>query len=183
MSFEIKQTGFDDLLIIQPKIFKDSRGFFMETFNQKTLSEKGFERQFVQDNLAFSHKNAVRGLHFQAPPFAQGKLVYVLQGIVLDVVVDLRKSKSTFGKAYTIELSAENNTQFFVPEGFAHGYSVLSETALFCYKCTNIYNKASEGGLKWNDPSLNIDWKVENPIVSEKDEILPLFSSLISPFE
>lgn len=158
----------EGLLIVEPKIFGDSRGFFMESWNQRRYAEAGLPDSFVQDNLSFSHRGALRGLHFQNPS-PQGKLVSVLQGEVFDVAVDLRRNSATFGKSESIRLSAENKRQFYVPPDFAHGFLVLSETALFHYKCTAFYSPKDELTLLWNDPDLGIDWPLENPTLSEKD--------------
>ncbi|MBL7899807.1 MAG: dTDP-4-dehydrorhamnose 3,5-epimerase [Crocinitomicaceae bacterium] len=166
-----------------PSVFTDERGAFMETFNQKIIDEAaGRHLEFVQDNQSISKKNVVRGLHFQIPPFAQAKLVRVLKGKVIDVAVDLRKHSSTYGQHVSIELSAENNTVFFIPEGFAHGFSVLEENTVFAYKCSAFYSKQHEGSILWNDQALNINWKIENPVVSDKDKIGPLLHDFNSPF-
>ena len=165
------------LLIIEPDVFKDQRGFFMETWNAKRYAEAGLDVDFVQDNLSYSSYGVLRGLHFQQP-HAQGKLVYVLQGTVYDVAVDIRVGSPSFGRWYGVELSAENKRQFYIPEGFAHGYCVLSETALFAYKCTNYYSPQTEGGIAWNDPELGIDWPVANPILSDKDTKYPLLREI-----
>ncbi len=162
--------------VIEPKIIKDDRGYFMESFNEKTF-QKGVEQEvhFVQDNQSFSSKGVLRGLHYQTGIHAQAKLVRVLQGEVLDVAVDIRPDSETFGQYEAIMLSAENQTQFFVPRGFAHGFLVLSETATFFYKCDNFYNKESEGGLIYNDKTINIDWKfpTNDLLISEKDLVQP----------
>ena len=167
------ETGFPGLLVFEPKIFSDDRGYFFESFNANVFFEKGITRNFVQDNQAFSSYGILRGLHYQLAPHAQSKLVRVIQGEVLDVVVDLRKGSPTFGKQYSISLSAENQKQLYVPRGFAHGYAVLSDTALFFYKCDNFYNKNAEQGIAYNDPALNIDWKIptDKIILSEKDKL------------
>ncbi|MFW5658965.1 MAG: dTDP-4-dehydrorhamnose 3,5-epimerase [Bacteroidota bacterium] len=183
MGFKLTTTALDGLLIIDPDVFGDERGYFKELFNKQTLAELGFEAEFVQDNLSYSQQGALRGLHFQAPPHAQGKLVFVTVGKVLDVVVDIRKSSATYGQSLRTELSADNHRMLYVPPGFAHGFSVLSPDCIFQYKCTNYYNKASEGGILWNDPQLNIDWQVDEPIVSDKDRKLPTLSNFDSPFE
>lgn len=183
MPFHIEDTGFEDLILIKPDIFKDERGFFLETWSQRHIESLGFQWNFIQDNVAKSKYGTLRGLHFQAPPFAQAKYVTALWGKVLDVVVDLRKSSKTFGKCYSVVLDADDPRILFVPEGFAHGYAVLSEDCLFSYKCIGFYNKAAEGGVIWNDVDLNIDWKIENPILSEKDTKLPIFKDFTSPFE
>jgi len=162
--------------VIQPKVIQDERGYFMESFNEKTFAEKtGLDVHFVQDNQSFSSKGVLRGLHYQTGDHAQAKLVRVLKGEVLDVAVDIRPDSPTYGQYDSIVLSGENQKQFFVPRGFAHGFLVLSETAVFFYKCDNFYNKESEGGIIYNDPAINIDWKyaVEDLIISEKDKYLP----------
>jgi len=171
------QTGIDGLLIFDPKVWKDERGYFYEAYNAHTFAQVGIERPFVQDNQARSVRGVLRGLHYQIPPFAQAKLVRVLEGEVLDVVVDLRDNSATYGQTYSVRLSAENKRQFYVPRGFAHGYVVLSETAEFFYKCDNFYSKPHEGGIIFNDPSLNIDWQLpaEELIISDKDQVLPKF--------
>lgn len=158
----------EGLLIVEPKVFGDSRGFFMESWNQRRYAEAGLRDTFVQDNFSFSRRGALRGLHFQNP-LPQGKLVSVLEGEVFDVAVDLRRNSPTFAKSEAVRLSAENKRQFFVPPGFAHGFLVLSETALFHYKCTEFYSPKDEMTLLWNDPDLGIKWPLENPIISEKD--------------
>lgn len=158
----------EGLLLIEPRVFGDARGFFLETWNERRYSEAGIRGPFVQDNLSFSRRGAVRGLHFQNPS-AQGKLVYVLQGEVFDVAVDLRRSSPTFGCWYGVTLSADNKRQLYIPPGFAHGFAVVSETALFAYKCTAFYAPEHETTLLWNDPDLAIPWPVEDPVLSEKD--------------
>ena len=169
------KTQFPGLLIFEPTVFEDSRGYFFESYNQKLFSENGIEIHFVQDNQAQSSFGIIRGLHFQMDPFAQTKLLRVLSGKIIDAVVDIRKNSPTYGNAYTIELSAENKKQLLIPKGFAHGYSVISETAEVFYKCDAFYHKESEGGILWNDPKLNIDWKVpiDKVVVSEKDARYP----------
>ncbi len=156
------------LVIIEPKVYGDARGYFMETWNQQRYREAGFDWNFVQDNISFSRRGILRGLHFQNPK-GQGKLVYALQGEVFDVAVDLRKSSPTFGRWYGLTLSAENKRQFFVPAGFAHGFAVLSETAMFAYKCTEFYNPQNEMSLLWNDPEVGVQWPLEAPQLSDKD--------------
>jgi dTDP-4-dehydrorhamnose 3,5-epimerase len=180
----IEKTFIDDLVIITPAVFEDERGYFFESYNKKKLSDLGIDIDFVQDNQSFSQKGTLRGLHYQNPPFAQTKLVRVLQGEIIDVAVDLRKNSATFGKHFAILLSAENKKQLLIPQGFAHGFSVLSQTASVMYKCDQYYNKASEGGVKYDDTTLNIDWgmALENAIVSEKDIILPNFENCINLF-
>lgn len=180
---EIIKTAIEGLLIIKPKVFKDDRGYFLETFNEKKWNSF-FENPpvFVQDNESLSNKHVLRGLHFQAPPFAQGKLVRVTQGAVLDVAVDLRKESTTFGKHVKVLLNDSNQKQFYIPPGFAHGFIALEENTRFSYKCTNFYNKESEGALLWNDPHLNIEWSVEHPILSDKDAESITFAKFDSPF-
>ena len=165
------ETGIPGLMVFEPKVFEDSRGFFFESYNTQTFRQQGIDIQFVQDNQSKSSYGVVRGLHFQNPPHAQCKLVRVLVGKILDVAVDIRTGSPTFGKVYAVELSAENKKQLFIPAGFAHGFSVLSEAAEVLYKCDNYYNKDSEGGILYNDPSLNIDWQISagKEIVSDKD--------------
>lgn len=165
------KTEFPGLLIFEPKIWEDDRGYFFESYNQKILSAEGVEINFVQDNQARSELGVIRGLHYQMDPFAQIKLIRVLSGNILDVAVDIRKGSPTYGKVYTIELSAENKKQLLVPKGFAHGYSVISKMAEVFYKCDQFYNKESEGGIAYNDPELKIDWKIPEgeAIISEKD--------------
>ena len=171
-----KQTKLEGCFIIEPKINHDDRGYFMESFNEKTFQiGVGQEVHFVQDNQSFSRKGVLRGLHYQVGEHAQAKLVRVLQGEVLDVAVDIRPDSMTYGQYEAVKLSAENQTQFFVPRGFAHGFLVLSETATFFYKCDNFYNKESEGGLMYNDPTLNIDWQFPtiDLLISDKDLVQP----------
>jgi dTDP-4-dehydrorhamnose 3,5-epimerase len=174
------ETKLKGCFILEPKIIKDERGYFMESFNEKTFQEGiGQKVTFVQDNQSFSTRGVLRGLHYQCGEHAQAKLVRVLQGEVLDVAVDIRPNSPTFGHYESIVLSAENQKQFFVPRGFAHGFLVLSETATFFYKCDNFYNAASEGGIIYNDASLNIDWSFQESelIISEKDQVLPTLKS------
>ena len=173
------RTDFPHLLIFEPVVYGDDRGYFYESYNEKLFAGEDINIRFIQDNQARSVYGVVRGLHFQKDPFAQTKLIRVLEGSILDVVVDLRKNSPSYGNVFTIELSAENKTQLLVPKGFAHGYSVLTPTAEVFYKCDEFYNKESEGGLAYNDPSLNIDWKVpeEKMILSEKDTQHPLLEN------
>ena len=176
-----ESTPFEGCFIVKPNVFKDKRGFFCETFNQKTFKEvTGLSVNFVQDNQSVSTYGVIRGLHFQKGEMAQAKLVRVAQGKVLDVAVDLRKNSPTYGKHFSIILDDSNNYQLFIPRGFAHGFAVLSKKVIFCYKCDNYYNKASEGGIIYNDATLNIDWHLpqEDIIVSEKDKQLPTFNEL-----
>ena len=179
---EIERTSIEGLLIIKPTVFKDPRGYFFESYNKGKYKSQGVDHVFVQDNVSKSSKNVLRGLHFQNPPHAQGKLVSVLRGAVLDVAVDIRRESPSYGKYFSIELSEENNLQFFIPAGFAHGFLTLEDNTLFSYKCTDVYDKESEGSIKWNDPNLNIDWNVNNPIVSEKDQLAPSFRNFESQF-
>ncbi|CAH0198169.1 dTDP-4-dehydrorhamnose 3,5-epimerase [Pedobacter sp. Bi27] len=178
---EIEQTGLKDCLIIKPRVFEDPRGYFFESFNQNTFEEKtGLSGRFVQDNESYSSYGVVRGLHAQTGEFAQAKLVRVTKGEVLDVAVDVRPSSPTYGKHFAIRLSAENKLQLYIPRGFIHGFSVLSETAEFLYKCDNFFNKASETGVIYNDADLNIDWLIpeKDLAVSDKDLLLKPFSAL-----
>lgn len=176
------ETEIEGLLIIKPKIFEDERGHFFESYNKEVFKKNGLTVEFVQDNQSLSQKNVLRGLHFQAPPFAQGKLIRVIKGSVLDVAVDIRKKSSTYGKHMVVELSEYNKTMFYIPPGFAHGFLTLEDNTLFSYKCTNNYNKESEGSILWCDKDLKIDWGISNPILSEKDKESPLFNSFNSPF-
>lgn len=179
---QIKTTPIEGLLIIEPQIFNDPRGYFYESYNKAKMYEAGIDTEFVQDNQSLSQKGIVRGLHFQAAPYAQAKLVRVIQGAVMDVAVDIRKNSPTYGQHFAIELSAENKTMFFIPPGFAHGFETLADNTLFLYKCSNLYNKESEGGLLWNDEQLNIQWQTKNPLVSDKDKVLPTLNNFVSPF-
>lgn len=174
------KTEIEDVIIFEPRVFEDDRGYFFESYNEKLFKENGIPNKFIQDNQSYSKYGTIRALHFQKREFAQAKLVRVLKGKVLDVAVDLRPESKTFGKHVAVELSAENKKQLFIPRGFAHGFSVLSETAIFAYKCDNSYNKDSEGGLQYNDPEIGIDWKIPagKVILSEKDKINPLLKDL-----
>ena len=168
-------TPLADLLVFEPRVMNDERGYFFEAYNERLFREAGINLDFVQDNQSFSKRGVVRGLHFQLDPYAQDKLVRVLQGVILDVAVDIRKDSPTYGQAYSIELSAENKKQLLVPVGFAHGFCVLSETAAVMYKCSTFYRKEAEGGIRFDDPSLNIDWGLpkEELVLNEKDKELP----------
>jgi dTDP-4-dehydrorhamnose 3,5-epimerase len=179
---KIIETPLKGLYVIEPKVFKDERGYFYESYNQKIFQNAGITDIFVQDNQSLSQKNVVRGLHFQSPPFAQAKLVRVIKGAVLDVVVDIRKNSPTYGKHYAIELTEENFLMLYIPIGFAHGFATLEDNTIFAYKCSNFYNKESEDTILWNDPDLNINWNFKNPILSEKDKNGKLFRDFISPF-
>ncbi|MFT4802700.1 MAG: dTDP-4-dehydrorhamnose 3,5-epimerase [Flavobacteriaceae bacterium] len=176
----IEKTAIKDLVIINPTLFNDERGYFFEAYNQAKFHENGIMYQFVQDNQSFSVRGVIRGLHLQINPFAQAKLVRVLQGEILDVAVDLRKDSATYGHHVSVVLSSENKKQLMVPHGFAHGFSVLSETASVLYKVDQVYNKESERGIRYDDPTLAIDWQIlpEEIIVSEKDIILPKFDQI-----
>lgn len=181
----MKLTTFEiaGLLLIEPRIFNDNRGFFFESFNEDKYKEViGAENHFVQDNVSSSKKNVLRGLHFQSPPFAQGKLVSVLAGSVLDVAVDIRKDSPTYGQHQSIILSADNFQQFWIPPGFAHGFLSLEENTVFTYKCTNYYSPSHENTLLYNDPHFNIDWNANDLIISEKDKIGQDFSTFVTPF-
>lgn len=176
---KVRQTSIEGLVELFPNVFEDERGLFFESYNEASFEALGLPSRFVQDNQSFSVKGVLRGLHFQNAPHAQGKLVRVISGKVLDIAVDLREGSPTFGKYETFLLDAELNNLAYIPEGFAHGFVAL-EDSIFSYKCTNGYNKASESGLIWNDPDLNIDWGISKPIVSSKDQILPTFQALFS---
>jgi dTDP-4-dehydrorhamnose 3,5-epimerase len=179
---QIIKTKIPDLLIIKPDVFEDDRGYFFESYNREKFVQAGIDYKFVQDNESKSQKGVLRGLHFQNPPYAQGKLVRVMKGAVLDVAVDIRKNSPTYGKWASIELSESNKMMYWIPPGFAHGFVTLEDNTVFFYKCTNVYNKQSEGSIRWNDPALNIDWKTKNPILSEKDKITPSFKNFESKF-
>jgi dTDP-4-dehydrorhamnose 3,5-epimerase len=181
---KVETTGFEGLVVLTPSVFADERGYFFESYNSESHLKAGLNHHWVQDNQSHSKHGVIRGLHFQKAPFAQTKLVRALQGEILDVVVDLRKGEPTFGKVFSILLSAENKKQLLVPLGFAHGFSVLSSSADVMYKCDGLYNKQSESGLIFNDPALKIDWKLsaEEMIVSEKDLVLPTLDNLDANF-
>ena len=172
-SMEVIKTDIEGVVIIEPRIFRDDRGYFYESFSQREFEEKVCRTTFVQDNQSKSSYGVLRGLHFQKPPYCQNKLVRCIKGAVLDVAVDLRKGSPTFGKHVAVELTEENHRQLFVPRGFAHGFAVLSEEAVFQYKCDNFYNKESEGAIAWNDPELAIDWRIpaDKALLSEKDKL------------
>ncbi|MHA4738259.1 dTDP-4-dehydrorhamnose 3,5-epimerase [Dyadobacter sp. MSC1_007] len=174
---QLRETSIAGLVEIFPRIFEDDRGMFFESYNEEVFERLGLPVNFVQDNQSFSKKGVVRGLHFQNAPFAQGKLVRVISGRVLDVAVDIRPDSPTFGQHEIFELRSDTNNIAYIPEGFAHGFVALEDT-IFSYKCTNVYNKGAESGILWNDPDLNIDWGISDPIVSEKDLVLPTFKSL-----
>ena len=171
-----------ELKLLQPHIINDSRGYFLESYNLETFKNLGILDVFVQDNQSCSKKNVIRGLHFQNPPFAQAKLVRVIKGAVLDVAVDLRRESSTYGQHFSVVLSEENQLQFYIPVGFAHGFAALEEDTIFAYKCSNFYHKDSERSILFNDKDLNINWNIENPMVNDKDLRAINFKDFISPF-
>ena len=178
------KTKIDGLVIIEPKLFVDERGYFFESFNQRDFTSAVGNVTFVQDNESKSSYGVLRGLHFQLPPYSQSKLVRVIEGKVLDVAVDLRKSSPTYGHYVSVELTADNHRQFFIPKGFAHGFVVLSQQAVFQYKCDEFYHPEAEGAIAWNDPAINIDWQIpaEDIILSAKDKIHPMLHDIASPF-
>ncbi|MBQ8466004.1 MAG: dTDP-4-dehydrorhamnose 3,5-epimerase [Alphaproteobacteria bacterium] len=177
---KISKTAIDGVVIIEPQVFEDERGYFFESYNQAKMEEAGLHYNFIQDNQSKSRYGTVRGIHFQKGEFSQAKLVRVLEGTVLDVAVDLRRNSPTFGKYVAVELSAENKKQLLIPRGFGHGFSVLTPTAVFAYKCDNVYNKASEGGIRFNDPDIHVDWKInqEEAVLSEKDKNAPFLKEV-----
>jgi len=177
----IEETFIKGLLLVKPSVHKDERGYFLESYNKKNL-ESIVNLEFVQDNESLSQKNVLRGLHFQKPPDAQDKLVRTITGSVLDIVVDLRKDSNTYGEHFKHILSDKNKTQLYIPAGFAHGFLVLENNTIFSYKCTRYYNKGSEDAILWNDKTLNIDWNIDNPIISEKDKNAKIFANFTSPF-
>ena len=179
---KVNETGFRGLYLIEPDVFADARGYFFESWNKERFTRHGLEVDFVQDNESMSGANVLRGLHFQLPPWEQGKLVRIIRGSALDVVVDLRKNESTFGKNYKVVLSAEEKNLLWIPPGFAHGFLTLEDNTIFSYKCTQLYNRESEMALAWNDPDLAIDWGISEPIISEKDKSAGSFRNFNSPF-
>lgn len=178
----ISTFDIEGLILIEPRVFKDDRGYFFESYNEKTYNEILGNVRFVQDNISESKKNVLRGLHFQTPPHAQGKLVSVIRGSVLDVALDLRKGSPTYGSHQIIELSERDTYQFWIPPGFAHGFVALEDNTLFSYKCTDFYSPANEKTLLWNDPAFGIDWKVITPLISDKDKLGEDFSTFVTPF-
>lgn len=180
MIFE--KTNIEGLIIIKPTVFEDERGHFFESYQKDRFLENGIVDTFVQDNQSLSQKGVLRGLHFQQPPFVQAKLIRVIKGAVLDVAVDIRKTSPTYGKHVLIELSEHNKTMFYIAAGFAHGFLTLEDNTIFTYKCSNYFNKASEGSLSWNDTDLNINWNIKNPVLSDKDKIATVFHNFNSPF-
>lgn len=182
-TMKIIETPIKGLVEIEPTIFGDHRGYFYESYNKEAFHKAGISADFVQDNQSFSSKGVLRGLHFQNPPHAQGKLVRVIAGAVLDVALDIRVGSPTYGQHHAVKLTGENKKMFWIPPGFAHGFLTLEDDTIFAYKCTALYNKASEGAVLWNDPQLNINWNIDAPLVSEKDQEAPEFDKLISQFQ
>ena len=179
---KVTKTEIEGLLIIEPDIFGDVRGYFLESYRKKSYSDLGVEAEFVQDNISKSQKGTIRGLHYQVGDNVQGKLCQVISGKVLDIALDIRFESPTFGKYFSITLSEKNKKQLWIPPGFAHGFSVLSEESIFSYKCTEYYSKKDERSILYNDPDLNIDWKVDIPLVSEKDLRAKLFKDIEKDF-
>lgn len=179
---QITTTPIQDLLVVQPKVFEDPRGYFYESYSKSLFEIHGIKEDFVQDNQSLSQTGVLRGLHFQNPPYAQGKLVRVIKGAILDVALDIRKNSPTYGQHYLIELNEKNKTMLWIPAGFAHGFLTLEDDTIFSYKCTNYYNKGSEGCIRWNDKDLNINWNTKNPTLSEKDQAGTPFSEFESHF-
>lgn len=177
----LEQTEINDVILITPRVYKDERGYFMESYNQKKV-DKLIKDKFVQDNESVSGKNVLRGLHLQLPPFEQAKLIRVVKGSVLDVAVDLRKNSTTYGKHFKHLLSGENKKQLYIPKGFAHGFLSLEDDTILYYKCSNYYHADSEYSIAWNDPSLAIDWGVVDPILAEKDRLAENFATFENPF-
>jgi dTDP-4-dehydrorhamnose 3,5-epimerase len=175
---QVKATSFEGLIEIFPDVFEDDRGWFYEFFKGETFKKHHINYSFVQENLSFSKKGVIRGLHFQLPPYAQAKLVTVLKGKVLDVVVDLRPNSKTFKQVYYCSLESNRHNMLLVPEGFAHGFAAL-EDSIFFYKCSNVYNRQSESGIRWNDPELDIQWGIDSPVISAKDSELPVLAELL----
>lgn len=179
----IIETNLAGLLLIEPKVFEDSRGYFLESYNSETFKNSGIDTIFVQDNQSFSSKGTLRGLHFQNAPYEQVKLVRVITGSIIDVAVDVRKGSKTYGEYYSVKLTGENKKTLFIPDGFAHGFLTLEDNTIVQYKCSNVYNKESEGGIMWNDPDININWGLmDEPIISDKDKNNILFKDLNSKF-
>ena len=179
---EIIKTELEGLLIIKPEVFEDERGYFFESYNREKFLKAGIDVNFLQDNESKSRKGVIRGMHLQAPPFEQGKLVRVMRGSVLDVAVDIRKNSPTFGKWSSIILSGQNKWMYWIPPGFAHGFATLEDETIFFYKCTNVFSKESERYFIWNDPDINIDWGIKDPVVSDRDRNAPGFRDFVSPF-
>jgi dTDP-4-dehydrorhamnose 3,5-epimerase len=179
---EVSKTFIDGLLVLKPKVYADDRGYFFESYNIETLQSAGIIDQFRQDNESLSSKGVLRGLHYQVPPYAQGKLVRVVKGKVMDVAVDIRQSSSTYGQHFSIELTGENKHMLWIPPGFAHGFATLEDNTIFAYKCTHLYNKEAEECIVWNDPDLKIQWGIHSPLVSEKDKLGMSFKNFKTPF-
>ena len=181
---KLVSTHISDLFVLEPKVFGDERGYFLESYQKQWFDENVGETTFIQDNESKSSRGVLRGLHFQRPPYSQAKLVRVIEGEVLDIAIDLRKDSKTYGQHYSLKLSAENKKQLFVPKGFAHGFVVLSESAIFSYKVDNVYSPSHDDGIIWNDPVLNIDWNLDEESISlsEKDQKLQSFTEFESPF-
>ena|SRR5688572_843110 len=180
---EVSKPFIDGLLVLKPKVFADERGYFFESYNSNVIEELGISESFLQDNESLSSKGVLRGLHFQKPPHAQGKLVRVVKGKVLDVAVDIREKSPTYGQYFSAELSGENKLMLWIPAGFAHGFITLENETIFSYKCTQIFNKESEECLLWNDPDLNIQWGFDSPLVSDKDRLGIQFKNFKTPFK
>jgi dTDP-4-dehydrorhamnose 3,5-epimerase len=179
---EIIKTQIEGLLIIKPKVYEDERGYFYESYNEKLYQDHGIQMHFVQDNQSMSKRGVLRGLHFQNPPYAQGKLIRVLKGCVFDVAVDIRSESPTYGQWHSVILSEDNKLQYWIPPGFAHGFLTLENDTILSYKCTELYNKNSEGAIHWNDPDLKISWSYYDPILSDKDKQATLFKDFVSLF-
>ena len=177
----LEKTNIEDIILLTPRVYKDDRGYFMESYNQKKV-EILIKDQFVQDNESESHKNVLRGLHFQVPPHAQSKLIRVIKGSILDIAVDLRKESSTYGKYFKHILSGENKKQLYIPVGFAHGFLSLEDNTILNYKCSDYYDANAEASILWNDPDLAIDWGIDNPILAEKDQLAENFITFENPF-
>ena len=177
----LEKTNIEDIILLTPRVYKDERGYFMESYNQKKV-EILIKDRFVQDNESVSHKNVLRGLHFQLPPHAQSKLIRVIKGSILDIAVDLRKDSSTYGEHFKHVLSGENKKQLYIPVGFAHGFLSLEDDTILNYKCSDYYSASAEASIIWNDPQLNIDWGIENPILAEKDQLAENFITFENPF-
>jgi dTDP-4-dehydrorhamnose 3,5-epimerase len=179
---EVIETELKGLFVLKPRVFEDERGYFFESYNQNLFKQAGLDLEFVQDNQSLSQKGVLRGLHFQNPPYAQGKLVRVITGAVLDVVVDIRKNSATYGKWYGLELTEKNKWMMYVPPGFAHGFLTLENNTIFSYKCTNFYNKAAEDCLLWNDKDIDVKWNYQDPLLSAKDLEGKPFKGFVSMF-
>jgi len=177
----LEKTNIEDIILLTPRVYKDERGYFMESYNQKKV-EILIKDRFVQDNESVSHKNVLRGLHFQLPPYAQSKLIRVVKGSILDIAVDLRKDSSTYGEHFKHVLSGENKKQLYIPVGFAHGFLSLEDNTILNYKCSDYYSASAEAAIIWNDPQLKIDWGIENPILAEKDQLAENFITFENPF-